>query len=102
MELCCTGRVVDAEEALRLGLVNRVVPADDLADETAKLARALAAQPARALALTKRLLRQSLDRTLDEQLEAEAFAQDTAGRTDDHIEGVMAFLEKRKPDFKGT
>ncbi len=102
MELCCTGRVVDAGEALRLGLVNRVVPADDLADETGKLARALAAQPARALALTKRLLRQSLDRTLDEQLEAEAFAQDTAGRTDDHIEGVMAFLEKRKPDFKGT
>ncbi len=56
---------------------------------------------ARGLALTKRLLNQSYDNTLEQQLEAEAFAQETAGLTEDHYEGVVAFIEKRKPDFKG-
>jgi 2-(1,2-epoxy-1,2-dihydrophenyl)acetyl-CoA isomerase len=102
MELCCTGRPVDAEEALALGLVNTVVPADELAAATAKLAAKIAAMPARAVALTKRLLSSSMNRSLDEQLEAEAFAQETAGLTEDHMEGVVAFLEKRKPSFKGT
>ncbi len=101
MELCLTGDKVDAEEALRLGLVNRVVPADDLLAETGKVAKRLASLPARGLALTKRLLNQSYDNTLEQQLEAEAFAQETAGLTEDHYEGVVAFIEKRKPVFKG-
>ncbi len=99
MELCCSGRKVDATEALRIGLVNRVVPADELEAETATFAAQLAALPARAIALTKRLLNQSFDNSLVAQLEQEAWAQETAGRTADHFEGVTAFLEKRTPNF---
>jgi 2-(1,2-epoxy-1,2-dihydrophenyl)acetyl-CoA isomerase len=101
MELCCTARPVKAEEAAAIGLVNRVVPADDLMTETRALAARLVAAPARGIALTKRLLRQSFDNDLNRQLEAEAFAQETAGQTEDHLEGVGAFLEKRKPVFRG-
>ncbi len=101
-ELCFTGDKVDAEEALRIGLVNRVVDADQLMDETRALAKKLASLPSRGLALTKRLLNQSFDNDLEGQLQAEMYAQDTAGRTEDHLEGVAAFLEKRKPQFKGS
>ena len=100
-ELCFTGDKVDAEEALRIGLVNRVVEADQLMDETRALAKKLAALPSCGIALTKRLLNQSFDNDLEGQLRAESFAQDTAGKTADHFEGVSAFLEKRKPQFKG-
>ncbi len=102
MELCFTGDKVDAAEALRIGLVNRVVPADDLMTETYALAGRIAALPARGIALTKRLLNQSFDNDLAAQLEAEAFAQETAALTEDHYEGVVAFIEKRTPEFKGT
>ncbi|MHC4414113.1 MAG: enoyl-CoA hydratase-related protein [Planctomycetota bacterium] len=101
LELCLTGDTVSAEEALRLGLVNKVVAADRLIDETNKLAGKLASLPARGIALTKRLLNQSFDNDLSRQLEAEAFAQETASMTEDHVEGVVAFIEKRKPVFKG-
>jgi len=101
LELCCTGDKVTAEEALRLNIANKVVPHDSLTDETNKMARRLASMPARGIALTKRLLNQSFDHDLDQQLEAEAFAQETAGMTEDHTEGVKAFIEKRKPAFKG-
>ncbi len=70
-------------------------------NETTKLANHLAALPAKGIALTKRLLYQSFDNTLDEQLEAETYAQETAGMTEDHTEGVRAFIEKRKPNFTG-
>ena len=53
------------------------------------------------IALTKRLLNQSLQNDLDAQLEAEAYDQETAGKTADHHEGVVSFLEKRKPNFQG-
>lgn len=102
MELCCTGDKVGAEEAHRIGLVNRVVAGEDLMTETAALADRLASLPARGIALTKRLINQSFDNDLRQQLEAESFAQETAGMTDDHHEGVVAFIEKRKPSFKGS
>jgi 2-(1,2-epoxy-1,2-dihydrophenyl)acetyl-CoA isomerase len=100
-ELCTLGSKVDAAEALRLGLVNQVVPADQLAEATNKIAGKLASLPGKAIGLTKRLLNQSLENDLQQQLEAEAYAQETAGKTHDHVEGVTAFLEKRKPEFKG-
>jgi 2-(1,2-epoxy-1,2-dihydrophenyl)acetyl-CoA isomerase len=70
-------------------------------EETGRVAARLVSLPARGLALTKRLLNQSFDNDLVQQLEAEAFAQETAGLTEDHLEGVVAFIEKRKPRFKG-
>jgi 2-(1,2-epoxy-1,2-dihydrophenyl)acetyl-CoA isomerase len=99
MELCCTGRPVKAEEALAIGLVNQVVKSDELEAATLKLASRLASLPAKAISLTKRLLNQSFENDFKEQLTQEAFAQETAGRTDDHFEGVVAFIEKRKPNF---
>jgi len=101
MELCMTGQKVDAAEALRLGLVNQVVPAAELEAATRKLAARIAGLPGRAIALTKRLLNQSMNNDLEAQLEAEAYDQETAGRTADHYEGVVAFIEKRKPNFVG-
>ncbi|UCD73988.1 MAG: enoyl-CoA hydratase/isomerase family protein [Phycisphaerales bacterium] len=101
MEMCCTGRKVDAPEALRMGLVNLVVEADRLMDEARALAEDLAARPARALAWTKQLLRQSFSHSLDQQLEAEAAIQEVASRTADHLEAVNAFVEKRPPRFTG-
>jgi 2-(1,2-epoxy-1,2-dihydrophenyl)acetyl-CoA isomerase len=101
LELCFTGDRISAEEALRIGLVNRVVPADTLMEETKKLAARIVALPARGIALTKQLLNQSFDNDLIRQLEVEAACQETASQTEDHLEGVLAFIEKRKPEFKG-
>jgi 2-(1,2-epoxy-1,2-dihydrophenyl)acetyl-CoA isomerase len=101
MELCLTGRPIDAEEALRIGLVTRVVHGDALRETTDRLALKLAKLPPRGLALTKRLLHSSFEHDLNAQLAAEARAQEEAGRTDDHFEGVVAFLEKRTPEFTG-
>lgn len=101
LELCFTGDKVSAADALRLGLINQVVPADGLMKAVQELAQRLARLPTRGIGLTKRLLYQSLGAGLEEQLEAEAFAQETAGQTADHREGVVAFFEKRTPNFQG-
>jgi 2-(1,2-epoxy-1,2-dihydrophenyl)acetyl-CoA isomerase len=101
MELCCTGDKLGAEEALRIGLVNRIVPAAELMTESRRLAARLVSLPARGIALTKRLLRRTYENDLEAQLEAEAFAQETAGLTQDHGEGVRAFIERRKAKFMG-
>lgn len=92
----------DAATAERLGLVNRVVPAAQLEAETAKLAQRLAAGPTAVYGRTKALLQRSLDHSLETQLqrEAESFAQ--CATEPDFAEGIRAFVEKRKPSFKGT
>jgi 2-(1,2-epoxy-1,2-dihydrophenyl)acetyl-CoA isomerase len=101
LELCFTGDKISAAQALDLGLVNRVVPADELMKATLDLATRLARLPTRAIGLMKRLLYRSFDSDLDTQLEAEAVAQEAAGATADHREGVMAFFEKRSARFQG-
>jgi 2-(1,2-epoxy-1,2-dihydrophenyl)acetyl-CoA isomerase len=92
---------VPAEEALELGLVNRVVNDDDLTVEAAALAAELAAGPTRAIGFTKRAFNHALLPQLEDVLDYEAHLQEAAGRTADHREGVAAFLEKRSPEFRG-
>lgn len=100
-ELAATGDPVSADEALRLGLVNRLVPADTFESEWLSFAKELAAGPTRAYSLIKGLVGGATDRSLEEQLAAEVRAQTEAGLTKDHLEGVKAFFEKRPPDFHG-
>lgn len=101
MEIALLSEVYDAAEALRLGLVNRVVPAAELAAETDKLARRLAAGPTVAFGQMKKLLRTSLDASLHDQLAAEARAFGECIPTADFAEGVDAFLNKRTATFSG-
>jgi len=100
-EIALLGDPVSSADALRLGLVGRVVAADALATEARAMAERLAAGAPRALALTKRALDSAWDRDLDAALDYEAHLQDMAGRTHDHQEGMAAFLEKRPPRFSG-
>ncbi len=100
-ELCMLGEKLSAEDALRFGLVNRVVEEDHFEASVRTLAEKLAALPTRAIGLTKRALNRAWTATLADQLEYEAFLQATAGGTQDHTEGVRAFLEKRQPTFSG-
>ena len=102
LELAYTADPVDAADALRLGLVNRVVPHDDLALQVAAFAKRLAAGPTRGYGLTKRAINHGLHATLEHALDYEADVQEIAGRTADHREGVAAFLEKRQPTFTGS
>ena len=101
LELAYTNDLVDAATALQLGLVNKVFPADALLKEARALAAKLAGGPTKAYGLTKRAMLRAASGALDEALDYEAHLQDIAGRTDDHKEGVAAFLEKRPPQFKG-
>ncbi len=101
-EMAYLGDRVDAAEALRIGLVNRVTPHDELMSATLEWARRLAVGPTKGHGLTKRGLRHAASRTLEEALSYEAYLQEIAGHTSDHREGVVAFLEKRAPHFTGS
>ena len=100
-ELAFTNRTVTAKEALEIGLVNRVVPDADLMDRAKELAASLASGPTRAIGLSKRALNHSVLGSLEATLEYEAQLQEIAGRSEDHAEGLAAFLEKRQPTFRG-
>jgi 2-(1,2-epoxy-1,2-dihydrophenyl)acetyl-CoA isomerase len=100
-ELAASGRRVAADEALALGLVQRVLPAGEVLAAAQELAAGLAARPTLALAWTKRLLRAAEGGELGETMELEAQLQAAAVRTHDHAEGVAAFLEKRPARFDG-
>ena len=101
LDLALTGRVVDAEEALAIGLVARVWPDGDFAEGWRALARELAAGATEAYALTKEGLNASWERDFRSFLELEASLQDRAGRSHDFAEGVRAFLAKRPAKFEG-
>lgn len=101
LELAWTADVIDADEALRLGLVNRVFAPDTLLSETTAFARRLAAGPTLAYGLTKQLMHSNAVASLPQALENEARMQAVAGRSHDFREGVTAFVQKRQPEYRG-
>lgn len=101
-ELVFSADIIDAAEALRIGLVNRVVPAAELQSATRGLAARIAAGPPGALGLAKALLNRSATVDLGTALGFEAYAQAQAVTSEDHAEGVRAFLDRRPPTFTGT
>jgi 2-(1,2-epoxy-1,2-dihydrophenyl)acetyl-CoA isomerase len=101
LELLFTGDLVDAPEALRLGLVNQVVPADGLADATRELAERLARGPTLAHGAAKAAVYESARLSFESLLDLEARNQRIVSRSEDVEEGIRAFLERRKPEFRG-
>lgn len=101
MELALTGDMIDADEALRLGLINRVVPAEDLLKEARAWAEPFASGPTRAYGLTKKAMRFGATNDLAATLDYEADLQDQAAMTHDSLEGIKSFIEKRPPTFEG-
>jgi len=100
-ELIWTGEMIDANEAERLGIVSRVVPADDLLKVSKELAAKIAKGAPLAIRMSKLAIFKGLQMDLATELEFEAYGQAVCMRTEDHREGVKAFLEKREPVFKG-
>ena len=100
-EYAATGRDISAEEALQVGLANKVVPPDQLEKVTMEWASQLAKSPTKAVGLIKRTLNKAMTIDLDALLDYEAYIQQIASETEDHKEGIAAFLEKRPAQFKG-
>jgi 2-(1,2-epoxy-1,2-dihydrophenyl)acetyl-CoA isomerase len=100
-ELCSMGNRIKGREAFELGLVNKVVKAEELDEAVKSYTDYFANAPTRAIGLIKKMLNKSNTSTLEEMLEYEAYCQEIAGGTADHKEGVNAFLEKRKAAFSG-
>ncbi len=100
LELLLTGRVIEAAEAERIGLVQKVVPKDRLLEAAEDLARLLAAQPRRAVEATLQAVRQGLETSLTQGLQVEVDLFGEICGTEDMQEGARAFLEKRKPKFR--
>jgi enoyl-CoA hydratase/carnithine racemase len=96
-----TGEIVPADEAYRMGMVNKVIPHEELMDATMEIAQRLAHGPTYSMSLIKWLVHKSLYTDLEESLRISGAAQSIARETEDHKEGVRAFLEKRQPEFKG-
>ena len=101
-EMIFTGEPIDASTAERIGLVNRVVPADRLLEETKGLARKILDKSPAAIALAKACLRASMDMPLSAGLDFETAAFGVVGSTHDKEEGMRAFIEKRKPTWTGA
>ncbi len=96
-----SARQAEVEEAERIGLVNRVAPAEALAEQAEAFLGEVTAHSPVTTALSKRLMDQTLRSTLDEEFEHEAAAQATSIASNDHNEAVAAFVEKRPPRFSG-
>ncbi len=101
-ELFMTGDSVSAERAVQIGMINRVVAAENLMSEAMQAAQKLAAAPTGSIGRTKRMLNASFSNNLSQQLDLEHECQIESGKSNDFKEGVQAFFEKRPPDFKGN
>lgn len=100
-EMIFTGKIIDAQEADRIGLINRMIPPDELMGEARELAREIANGPAVAINMSKVAIYKGLETDLEAALDYEAFAQSVCSTTEDAKEGVQSFLERRDPVFKG-
>jgi enoyl-CoA hydratase/carnithine racemase len=100
-ELALTGEMIDAAEALKIGLVSHVVPDADLLVKATEIATKIATNPPHAVRMTKRLLREGQTAELKNILELSAAMQALAHNTADNDEAINAFIEKRKPEFRG-
>lgn len=101
LEMVMLDKPINAEEALRLGLVSQVVSADKLEEETMKLAKKLANGPTQAYARAKELINRSMLQGIESQMEEERYSISDCGASEDFVEGSSALFAKRKPSFKG-
>jgi len=101
LEMILTGEVIDAQEALRIGLVHRVVPKKDLMEVTMKMAQEMASKGPIALRYTKEAVYKGMDMTLEQGLRLEADLYLLIHTTKDRTEGIQAFRDKRTPKFEG-
>ncbi len=101
MALSMLGDKISAEQAMAWGMIWKCIDDETLKDEALAMAKQLATQPTKGLALIKRAIQSSWDNSFDEQLDLERDLQTLAGRTEDYREGVSAFMAKRQPTFKG-
>ncbi len=102
MALAMLGDKIGAEEAERLGMIYKMIPLENFEEEVHKLALKMANMPTKALGMIKELFNKSMTNTLEEQLAMESKYQIEAAQSKDYAEGVVAFIEKRKPNFKGN
>ncbi len=101
-ELFMTGGTIDAQRAAQIGMINRVVSANDLMKESLLMAKKLALAPTGSIGRIKKMLNASFSNDLQQQLDLEAECQLESGKSNDFKEGVHAFFEKRQPNFTGT
>lgn len=100
-ELVFTGKIIDAQEAQKLGLINHVEAKDNFYDAVYNMARSIAQGPPVAIAQAKIMINKSFELDIATALDNEAYSQAVCLQTEDHKEGVKAFLEKRRPNFRG-
>ena len=101
MEISLLGKTIDAEEALRIGLINEIAPHDELGQRTREMALALAQGPPIAMALTKRTMYMGVDPDFNQMAQFESWALRRNFETEDRQEGIASFRERRPPEFKG-
>ena len=101
-EMATMGNKIKAQQAFEWGMVNRLVPHEELDQTVEEIAKYYSNAPTKAIGMMKKMLNKSSTSTLEDMLQCEAYCQEIAGRSSDYKEGVSAFNDKRKPQFKGS